>query len=238
MATYTLSIPTKGLTAPASIGTKLQVSNQLKSGLMKYGKFFKFASENSKLPVELLVSFAGVESGVGSLIGPKGHITRGIMQWNRSYAKSQLENELKLGRLTPAEKAKLAEYNINFNSKGLTREITEEDQIKPELNILIGSILVGQLADSIIGLKKDSPAWGTDENGNIRLDRIVAVYNAGPYGATGKQARFGNFATPDALANAVNPITSGYIKKLMGDNGYYHILLTDLKSTVEPYKAS
>ena len=106
MATYTLSIPAMDLVAPSSIGTKLQVNQMIRNGLIKYGNYFKFASENSKLPVEMLVSFAAVESGVGSNIGPAGHITRGIMQWNRNYAKSQLESELKLGRMTAAEKAK------------------------------------------------------------------------------------------------------------------------------------
>ena len=90
----------------------------LKKGLEKYGKYFQFASENSKLPVEMIVAFSAVESGVGSNIGSAGHITRGIMQWNRDYAKKQLENELALGRMTPAEKDKLKEYGITFDKNG------------------------------------------------------------------------------------------------------------------------
>lgn len=237
MATYTLSIPSVGLTAPSSIGSKAQVKESLISGLKNYGKYFKFAAENSKLPVEMLVAFAAVESGVGKNIGPAGHPTRGIMQWNRSFTKSTLENEFKLGRLTPAEKDKLASYGIKFDANGKTREITEADQIKPELNILIGSIIIGMLADSIVDGKKASKSWGTDENGNVRLDRIIAVYNAGAYGDTGKKARTGNYVNAQALANAVNSTTSTYIKKLMGQNGYYHTLLEDLKSEVGPYQA-
>lgn len=237
MATTTLSIPAAGLVAPSSIGNRAQLNAMMKEGIKKYGKYFKFASENSKLPVEMLLAFAAVESGIGRNIGDPGHITRGIMQWNRTYAKSTLESELKLGRMTPAEKSKLAEYGIKFDANGKTRAITEADQLKPELNILIGSIIVGKLADSILDSTKDSPAWGTDANGAVRLDRIIACYNAGGYGDTGKKARKGNYATPAALAAAVNSTTAGYIKKLMGSNGYYHLLLTDLKADVAPYKA-
>ena len=232
-----LVIPSAGLVAPTAIGNKEQVKNTLASGLKNYGNFFKFASENSKLPIEMLVAFAAVESGVGKNIGPAGHVTRGIMQWNRTFTKSTLENEFRLGRLTPAEKDKLASYGIKFDANGKTREITEADQIKPELNILIGSIIIGMLADSIVDGKKASTTWGVDENGNVRLDRIIAVYNAGAYGDTGKKARTGNYATPLALANVVNSTTSGYIKKLMGKGGYYETLLTELKPELSSYKA-
>ena len=163
MATSTLNIPSQNLFADAGMGNKASVVAMLKKGLEKYGKYFQFASENSKLPVEMIVAFSAVESGVGSNIGSAGHITRGIMQWNRDYAKKQLENELALGRMTPAEKDKLKEYAITFDKNGKTRAITEADQIKPELNILIGSILLGQLADSYLdGTTSESPAWGIE----------------------------------------------------------------------------
>jgi len=240
MATYTLNIPSQNLFADAGMGNKASVVAMLKKGLDKYGSYFQFASENSKLPVEMLVAFSAVESGVGSNIGAQGHITRGIMQWNRDYAKTQLENELALGRMTPAEKSKLASFGITFNSAGKTRVITEADQIKPELNILIGSIILGQLADSYLnGLTPDSPAWAT-ENGQVRLDRMISVYNAGAYGKTGKLARFGGYPNAyqlaEAIKNAGNSITPKYISRLMGKDGYYDLLLTDLKSDIAKFQ--
>lgn len=239
MASASITIPSTGLVADSAIGTKEQLTSLLKDGIKKYGNYFKFASQNSKLPIEMLIAFSAVESGVGKNIGSAGHPTRGIMQWNRSFAKSQLEKELELKRMTPAEKSKLASFGITFNSSGKTRAITEADQIKPELNILIGSIILGQLADSIVDGKKESPAWGTDK-GVIRLDRMIAVYNAGAYGKTGKLARQGGYSTPLALANAIknagNGTTYKYIARLMGKGGYYDLLLKDLKSTVAPYK--
>lgn len=240
MATSSINIPSQNLFADAGMGSKPSVVAMLKKGLEKYGNYFQFASENSKLPVEMLVAFSAVESGVGSNIGSAGHITRGIMQWNRDYAKTQLENELALGRMTPAEKDKLKEYGITFDKNGKTRPITEADQIKPELNILIGSIILGQLADSYLtGTTPESPAWAID-NGQVRLDRMIAVYNAGAYGKTGKLARLGGYPSPfqlaEAIKNAGNNITPKYISRLMGKGGYYDLLMTELQPDVAKYK--
>ena len=243
MAVYSLSIPQQNLFADAKMGTPDQVKLMLKEGIKKYGKFFQFAAENSKLPVEMLIAFAAVESGIGRFIGNAGHPTIGIMQWDRGFAKRQLENELRLGRMTPAEKDKLKEFGITFDKNGLTRVVTEADQVKPELNILIGSILLGQLADSYLNNDAaDSPAWAV-ENGQIRLDRMIAVYNAGAYGKTGLAARFGGFPTAYQLSEALkvlkpkpNFTTPKYISRLMGKGGYYDLLMTDLKEDVVPFQ--
>jgi hypothetical protein len=145
------------------------------------------------------------------------------MQWNRDYAKTQLEDELAKGRMTPDEKDKLAAFGIKFDKAGKTRVITQADQIKPELNILIGSIVLGQLVDT---------SWGT-QDGVIRLDRVISVYNAGPYGDTGKKARLGNHASPLALANVVNATTRAYIQKIMGKDGALDIASSDLKDVIK-----
>ena len=232
MSTATVSIPTASLNAPTIRGSVDALKKQVLTGIDKYGKYFKTASENSKLPIELLIAFAATESGVGSNLGPPKSPTYGIMQWNRNFAKAQLENELKAGRMTPEEKSILAKYNIKFDANGKTRTITVTDQGKPELNILIGSILLGNYADSLIDGRKDPKPWGIDEKGNLRIDRMVAVYNAGAYGVDGKKARFGNYPTPLALANAVNPTTREYIGFLNGKNGFYDILL---KPDVQEY---
>jgi soluble lytic murein transglycosylase-like protein len=188
-----------------------------------YGTYIKFASENSKIPANMLTSFIAVESGGNATAGGSGSKTQGLMQWNRDYAQAQLETELKQGRMTPAEKDKLATFGIKFNNAGKTRAITQADQIKPELNILIGSIVLGQLVDT---------SWGT-QDGVIRLDRVISVYNAGAYGDTGKKARLGNYATPAALAAAVNSTTRAYIQKIMGKDGALDIATSDLKDVIK-----
>lgn len=222
MATSTLLIPSEKLISPLSWGSRQSIKTMLERILYNYGTFITFASENSKLPKSVIASFIAVESGGNSKAGASGHITQGLMQWNRTYAKANLETEYAEKRLTPAEIQKLASFGIKFTN-GKTRAITNADQLKPELNILIGSIILGQLADE---------KWATDSNGSLRLDRMIAVYNAGAYGDTGKKARFGEHNTPYDLAKAVNPTTSGYISKILGKDGAMDILTSDLASKV------
>jgi len=222
MATSTLLIPSEKLISPISWGSRQSIKTMLERILYNYGTFITFASENSKLPKSVIASFIAVESGGNSKAGASGHITQGLMQWNRTYAKSNLETEYAEKRLTPAEIQKLASFGIKFTN-GKTRAITNADQLKPELNILIGSIILGQLADE---------KWATDSNGSLRLDRMIAVYNAGAYGDTGKKARFGEHNTPYDLAKAVNPTTSAYISKILGKDGAMDILTSDLASKV------
>jgi hypothetical protein len=216
MAEVKLVYPATGLVSPTSWGSKESIKKMINTINSKYGTYIDFVSRESKLPKELISSFIAVESGGNEKAGASGHITQGLMQWNRTYAKAQLEKELKEGRLSKNEKDKLASYGIKFDANGKTRAITNADQLKPELNILIGSIILGQLVDT---------DWGT-EDGEIKLDRVIAVYNAGAYGDTGKKARSKAYKTPKDLANAVNPNTSAYIKKILGTDGALHLTKT------------
>jgi hypothetical protein len=218
MATLLVDVPASGLQSPSNWGSRTQIKSMLERIWKNYGSYIKFASLNSKIPSKVLVAFIAVESGGKADAGSAGHITQGLMQWNRSYAKTQLERELSQNRMTPAEKSKLAEFGISFDANGKTREITNADQLKPELNILIGSIVLGQLIDN---------DWAKEGN-KLRLDRVIAVYNAGAYGDTGKKARLGNYPTPKALADSVNSISRSYIAKIVGKDGALDIIETDL----------
>jgi hypothetical protein len=144
MATSTLSVPQANLVSPTSWGSRASIASMVDKIVANYGPHLKMASQNSKIPVEVLASFIAVESGGNPTAGGSGHPTQGLMQWNREYAKSQLETELAQGRMSPAEKSKLAEFGIKFDATGKTRVITNADQLKPELNILIGSIILGK----------------------------------------------------------------------------------------------
>ena len=218
MATLLVDVPASGLQSPSNWGSRTQIKSMLERIWKNYGSYIKFASLNSKIPPKVLVAFIAVESGGKADAGSAGHITQGLMQWNRSYAKTQLERELSQNRMTPAEKSKLAEFGISFDANGKTREITNADQLKPELNILIGSIVLGQLIDN---------DWAKEGN-KLRLDRVIAVYNAGADGDTGKKARLGNYPTPKALADSVNSISRSYIAKIVGKDGALDIIETDL----------
>ena len=243
MATSTISAPISNFYSPANWGNRASIKAMLEKINSQYGSYIKVASENSKIPAKLIASFIAVESGGKASVGYNAKEpalsskTTGLMQWNRDYADETLETEYKQGRLTPEEKSILAKYGVTFNSAGQTRAITQADAIKPELNILIGSILLGQYADSyhdggkstmVNGVRRK---WAIDEkDGELRLDRMIAVYNAGAYGDAGTKARTGNFQNAKQLADSVNSVTSAYIKKMLGVNGAMDVASTDLKS--------
>lgn len=224
MSTYKVAAPVKGLSSPSSWYAKREdLEKQTLAVYNKYKDYLKFASATSKIPVPILLAFIMVESNGDPNAGPKGHVTQGLMQWNRNYAKDQLEYEYKNGRLSPAERIKLGEYRIIFDKDGKTRSITNADQLKPELNILIGSIILGQLMDE---------KWATF-SGILRLDRVIAVYNAGAFGDTGKKARLGTHANAVVLANDVNATTRAYIGKILGSNGALDVITTSLKAQIQ-----
>jgi soluble lytic murein transglycosylase-like protein len=237
MATTTLSVPKANLLSPSSWGSREAIRGQVDNIMKKYGAFIRFASENAKIPSQVIASFIAVESGGNPTAGGSSSPTQGLMQWNRTYAQNILETENRMGRLTPEEKAKLATYGIKFDANGKTRAITQADAIKPELNILIGTILLGQYADSYHDGGKSTMVSGVrrkwaidDKDGELRLDRIIAVYNAGAYGDTGSKARTINHATAKQLADSVNTTTRSYIAKMLGVNGAMDVASTDLKS--------
>lgn len=226
---YYLNIPSKGLTSPTTWGSRDSIIGMMKKIMTNYGSYIKTAASNAKLPPSVIASFIAVESGGNPTAGGSGSVTQGLMQWNRTFAKSFLEAEKSLGRLTPDEEATLAKYGIKFDAAGKTRAITQADQVKPELNILIGSILLGQYVDSYYEApKKDKTPWGIDSGNNLRLDRIIGVYNAGAYGGIGKKARTANYGSASQMSANVPEPTKSYIKKMLGTNGSMDVATKEL----------
>ncbi len=233
MAEFNLIAPETGLVAPTSWGSRTQIKSMLQKIITNYGEYIKWVSKLTNIPPEMIVAFIAVESGGNATAGGTGHPTQGLMQWNRQYAAAFLEAEKRLGRLSQLEEDELKKFGIVFNN-GKVRAITNADQVNAKLNILIGSILLGQYIDSYFDAGKGGKSvkeWGT-ENDKIRLDRIIAVYNSGAYGDAGKKARSATHKTPEALANDVNPITRSYINKILGANGALDILSSDLKDSL------
>lgn len=224
MAELKLNIPAAPLKAPTSWGSKASIKSMMEKIWKNYGFYIKEASQNSNIPSSVIASFIAVESGGNQNAGSAGHITQGLMQWNRNYAQAQLKDELAKGRMSEGEKIILKKYGV-MSKDGSIRPITNKDQLQPELNITIGTIILGQLIDQ---------KWGSS-NGTLHLDRVIAVYNAGAYGDTGKKARqitSPTFSTPQSLAANVNSITSAYIAKMMGVDGALDIATSDLKNII------
>jgi hypothetical protein len=112
---------------------------------------------------------------------------------------------------------------------GKTRVITQADLVKPELNITIGSILLGQYVDSYYEApKQDKTPWAIDSGKNLRLDRIIGVYKAGAYGGIGKKARTANYGSASEMSANVPEPTKSYIKKILGENGAMDVATKEL----------
>jgi soluble lytic murein transglycosylase-like protein len=216
----TITAPISQLKAPVKENggkwnSKKGVVDTLNRIKADYGTYIQNISKLTNVPQDVIMSVIAVESGGKPTAGASGHVTQGLMQLNRNYAKSNLEKELKEGRMSEGEKSILRKFGV-MDSKGNIRAVTNADQLKPELNILIGTILVGQMMDTDWGTTK------TPQGNRINMDRIIAVYNAGAYGDTGKKAR--QITSPkldDAvkLSQGVNPITRSYIAKILGTDG-------------------
>lgn len=224
MAALTLNAPTNGLIAPTSWGSRAQIEAQLRKIWTNYGKYIQFASKESGIPSEVLVSFISVESGGNPTAGGSGSATQGLMQFNKNYVKAQLKNEFTSKRLSDAEKSKLAAYGFNFDASGNTRDFTQADLIKPELNILVGSIVLGQLIDQPFGT----------QNGNLRLDKVITAYNSGLYSKWSKIAIASKSTNAKQLHDELsgNKTTQYYIRKILGLNGSLDISTKELKSII------
>jgi len=229
MATLSLNAPVVSPVVLTSPTTWYKTRDGLKKELQKtwanYGTYFKKYAETSKVPAEILLAFTQVESGGNPTAGGSNSNTQGLMQWNRLYAGGKGNPDFVLtrefvgkngkSRLSQVEKDALAKFGITFDAKGNTRTITQADLVKPELNILIGSIILGQYIDE---------AWGTDPDGKIRMDRIIAKYNWGIGGF-----KKNGIATKDlkgVLAN-IPSTTKTYVEKMLGKNGALDIVIND-----------
>jgi len=241
MATSTVSIPVNGLVAPSGVGSRPVLASAIKNAWIKYGKYFKQASETSNIPIPILMSWAFVESSfkptanAGYVVeGSNYKSTAGMMQWDRrkGYADAVLTREYKLGRLSEAEKEILKRKGVKWDANGVFSPITDTQQIDPELNILIGSIYLGQYADSITG-KGKLPEFAT-ENGVLRIDRIIPLFNTGENSSDSLAAISKKHATAVQTANnASRPVTKDYIRKILGTGGTMDVLTKELKDVVK-----
>jgi hypothetical protein len=230
MAVSTLSIPSAGLKLPSGWGTRPVMVQVLSKGWKNYGKFFKSVSEMTNVPIQVLMSFAVVESTMNPNASTGD--TTGLMQWNRAkgYADAVLTNEFKMGRLNDKEKEVLKRKGVKWDAKGVFQPITASQQLDVELNILIGAIYIGQYMDSIIKGKQLAP-FAVD-NGQLRIDRIIPPYNTGEGSKFTQEAISKKHATPLQTALNSTGVTKDYINKILGVNGAMDVLTKELKDLI------
>lgn len=242
MAESTLLIPSSGVTAPSSwtktdtkgnMYVRKQISDKLKDIYAKYKTQIDMYSKTSRIPPAMITAFIYVESGGNASVVGGGGATVGLMQWSwkPGFADKVILNEYNLGRLSEDEIKAFdsigKRLGFTFKNGKLSRAITPADAKDPSFNILVGSIYLGQYADSIVGGKKVSPEWGVT-NGKVNLDRIILHYNRGENSQDAKASRSGKYNTPEELLKAVDNATGkDYIRKIMGKHGALDIIITD-----------
>lgn len=186
----------------------------------KYGKMINNIADLVGLPPVLIESFIFIESG--GLESAQSPYATGLMQLNGATASDALVFEKGAGRLTQGEEDILKKYlgsrysNLNKvkpkqKSLGISF-VTNEDLLKPEFNVLVGSILLKQLTDEFT------------ENGKIRFDKVITIYNSGRFSKSSKKVMQFKGSTEELLT-LVPKETANYIKKLVGVNSVLDVLV-------------
>jgi soluble lytic murein transglycosylase-like protein len=186
----------------------------------KYGNIIKNVSKITGLNEEIIKSFIFIESA-----GKENAETPyaiGLMQVGLATASDGLVYEKSSGRLGKEEEDILKKYlggkmknleNLKKNQKSIGKTwIGKKELFNPELNILIGSIIIKQLADEFT------------ENGVPRLDKVAVIYNAGRYGKIAKKT-INHKGSVEDLVSILPKEPSAYITKLVGTNGLLDILI-------------
>jgi soluble lytic murein transglycosylase-like protein len=186
----------------------------------KYGDLIDKVADLVGLPPILIESFIFIESG-GKEKAQSPYAT-GLMQLNGATASDTLVFEKGAGRLDKGEIEILKKYlgsrysnldKVKSKQRSIGKTfVTNDDLLKPEFNVLVGSILLKQLTDEFT------------ENGKIRFDKVITIYNGGRYSKAAKKV-IGFKGSIDEMLSFVPKETSNYIKKLVGTNGVLDVLI-------------
>lgn len=197
-----------------------QIKDKISEIRTNYGTIIQNVSKLTVVPSGIIESFIFIESaGKSSAISSANAI--GLMQVTPDTATGCIFYEKKHNRLQEPEKNILQKYlgvdrldcilKMKYFSQPLPcnnnngRVVTKDDLLKPEFNILVGSILLGQLIDIHTTL------------GKVRMDKVVIQYNRGFF-----HKPIGN--TIEETLNSEPTETKNYVYKLMGVNGLLSIV--------------
>ena len=185
-----------------------------------YGSIINNISSLTGVNKELIEAFIFIESSGDPTA--KTPYAYGLMQVGLATASDALVYEKSSGRLSAGEEVLVKKYlgdrwnlikNLNSGQRSIGKTfITKTDLFKPEFNILVGTIILGQLVNEFT------------ENGRPRLDKVVVVYNTGRYAKISKTA-IAHVGNTDTLVDILPKGQADYVKKLVGVNGLLDILI-------------
>lgn len=193
------------------VGSKFDKLNE------KYGGLFTLVSQLTNIPPLILKGFAMIESGGNPNAGNSCCV--GFMALHTSFAGAIIYKEDKAGRLSSGEKAFLIKYlgasRLNAQLKKGTNILTKAEIRKPEVNVMLGALKLGQLMDKYT------------TNGKIKWEFVIAEYNWNYQKAESLFKSYKDSSTDTILNKASMPAeTKKYIVKLLGKNGVLDIQLS------------
>lgn len=198
-----------------------QIESKIKNIIRpNYGTMINKISGLTGVNKELIEAFIFIESSGDP--NAKTPYAYGLMQVGLATASDALVYEKSSGRLSEGEEVLVKKYlgdrwnlikNLKSNQRSIGKTfITKSDLFKPEFNILVGTIILGQLVNEFT------------ENGRPRLDKVVVVYNTGRYAKISKTA-IAHTGNTDTLVAKLPKGQADYVKKLVGVNGLLDILV-------------
>ena len=207
-------------------------ANSVKLGLQtignNYGQYIANIASFTNVKQEIIKSFIWVESAGNPNVISGASV--GLMQVNPDTAHDTIRTEYLKGRLNDFEEAIIQNYLGSVDFSNVT--VTSDDLKKPELNILIGTMFLGQLmdeetytSDTYTGAVNDwinaavDPIFGQQKY--IRLDFVIMRYNQGAYIFSSRQRPQGAVADCCPVSGSCD-----YIKKILGVNGTLQLLTT------------
>lgn len=222
---FKIKIPLTDKQADSDFQKELVVS--IPTMISNYGNSFRRASDNVNLPVQVLYSFAMIESR-GTHNTPNGSVrvtgnekSTGIMQISPNAFYEIYLKEVKAGRIDNNLKSLVRKYvNIDFDSikPNTGANQTQYEQVfnalkSYEFNILAGAIVLRRLLEQ-----------SANNDMVMRLDKAIVLYNVGMYSKPTKTSEYKTGDTT-ALLNVVPTITKNYITNIVGKNGAMYYLL-------------
>ncbi|OJW76297.1 transglycosylase SLT domain-containing protein [Spirosoma sp. 48-14] len=184
----------------------------------QYGTFIQQASELTNVPSAVIEAFCFIESA-GNPNAKSSAGAVGLMQLTPDTCVTAIHLDNKENRVSDEQLDLLASYlgnklvNIRKlrylgDDKAGNTKLVASEVMSPEVNLLIGAMLLGRLID-------ESTQILTLTDQLIRWDKVVFRYNAGYF----YKIKAKTFAGVLAEAKAKATETGNYILKLVGKNG-------------------
>lgn len=222
---FKIKIPLTEIEADSLFQKELQ--NEYQRMINQYGNSFRQASEMTNLPVQVLYSFAMIESrgthnrASGEVIVTGTERSTGIMQISPNMFFEIYLKEIKDGRISDELKKYVRRYvDIDFDAQKPYTPANDSQREKIfnslkayNFNILASAIVLRRLLEESANLDM-----------TMRLDKVIVKYNVGYYS---RPTRTDEYKTGDttALLRVVPSITKDYITNIVGRNGAMYFFI-------------